>query len=77
MKWIILVILLIISVNYEAKEKIIVDQKICQNTITEIDNINKRMKAGYSIRRGEYYKERLRKLKKVKYECWKKRLPKK
>jgi hypothetical protein len=44
----------------------------CAGIEQRIDNINSKMRAGYSTREGEQLKNQLRNLKKQRYECKKK-----
>ena len=44
----------------------------CTGIEQRIDNINSKMRAGYSAREGEQLKNQLRNLKKQRYECKKK-----
>jgi hypothetical protein len=44
----------------------------CAGIEQRIDNINSKMRAGYSAREGEQLKNQLRNLKKQRYECKKK-----
>lgn len=73
MKIITIVAILLISTSLSAAtKKIEVSESICKRTVSKIDNINKRMRTGYSVSQGERYKKELKQLKKVKYQCWKK-----
>lgn len=44
----------------------------CAGIDQRIDNINSKMRAGYSAREGEQLKNQLRSLKQQRYECQKK-----
>ncbi len=66
-------ILLMLTVTYSSANSGFTPSKYqCAGIEQKIDNINSRMRAGYSTQEGEQLKEQLRKLKKQRYECKKK-----
>ena len=66
-------ILLILTATYSSASSGFTPSKSqCAGIEQRIDDINSRMRAGYSTREGEQLKERLRNLKKQRYECKKK-----
>ncbi len=57
------------------KDTIHVSKRICKSVENRIDDIQARMRSGYSSEAGERYREKLRKLKKQRRECDKKGYP--
>lgn len=66
----ILVFSLLVMLSFPATAKI--NEAYCKSVNAKIENINKKMKKGYSNSLGEYYKKELKKLEKERYKCWKK-----
>ena len=83
MKILLLIItaLLFVSINSEAARKNTafksakVNKKQCAGVNKKIQRINSQLKAGYSLKKGEVLKDKLRKLDKQKYTCSRKRYP--
>jgi len=73
--------LLLVSSNIEAARKattsksISIDKKKCAGVNKKIQRINSQLKAGYSLKKGEALKDKLRQLDKQKYACSRKRYP--
>jgi len=58
-----------------ATSKYQVNKYQCKNVTSEIAEIDNKLRAGYSVKRGEELKAELRKLKSIKYTCKQKGLP--
>ncbi|GHE82521.1 hypothetical protein [Thalassotalea profundi] len=72
MKYLLLAILFsICSFNTIAQTK--VTKKSCAKITSKIESINKKMRNKYSVKQGESYREKLRKLYKKDTQCRKKR----
>ena len=73
--------LLLVSSNIEAARKatasksISINKKKCAGVNKKIQRINSQLKAGYSLKKGEALKDKLRQLDKQKYACSRKRYP--
>ena len=52
-----------------------VTDKSCRKVVKKIKLLESQLRQGYSLKRGEKLKKRLRKLKKQRYACYKARLP--
>lgn len=63
----------IVPVIVEAKTSAI-SEKSCSGLAKKIQYINSRLRAGYSLKKGEILKNKLRKLQNREYHCWQRRL---
>ncbi len=70
-----LALLMLFSNNIGAVKKVQLSTKFCSGIDKKISQVDKVLRAGYSLKKGEILKHKLRKLKKLKYACWMKRLP--
>ena len=52
-----------------------VDEKSCRKVVKQIKLLEQQMRQGYTIKKGEQLKKRMRKLKKQRYLCHKARFP--
>jgi len=67
-----LLLLLFCSTSYAGKT-IKVSEKSCTKVDKKISHINSTLRAGYSLKKGEQLKKKLRKLQKQKFACRMKR----
>jgi len=63
------------AVKTKASKHIKVNKKICIGINKKIETINSLLRVGYSLKKGEVLKAKLRKLEKQKYTCSRKRYP--
>jgi uncharacterized protein YlaI len=74
-KYLILVTLLSISATALAKKELPVSRYMCQNVEYKIDVVKERQRKGYSAKRGENLRAKLKKLKELERNCKKKEIP--
>tara|TARA_Y100000994_G_scaffold177143_1_gene146235 strand:- start:967 stop:1209 length:243 start_codon:yes stop_codon:yes gene_type:complete len=67
-----LILLMLSTTNSIASSNFTPSKYQCSGIEQRIDEINSRMRSGYSTREGEQLKEQLRSLKQQRYECKKK-----
>lgn len=68
------VIIIMLSIVHTAQAaKVKVTKKSCAKVSTKIETINKKMRSKYSIKQGESYRKKLRKLYKKEGQCHKRR----
>ena len=71
MPWIVIIIVLIWQPDISAD----VTVKQCQKVKLGIAKIQRKLRQGYDVKKGERLKKKLRKLEQLRYQCMKKRLP--
>jgi len=70
----ILIFLFMVSFDVSAVKKSPLTVVSCAGIDKKIQQINSSLRAGYNLKKGEMLKNKLRKLKKIKYACRMKRL---
>lgn len=64
---------MLISATVNAAYDYPVSKKACARIDSKIEKIDRKLKAGYSVRKGEILKDKLRTLKNQRYDCKQKR----
>lgn len=73
LKTLLILSLLLLSINIYAANKIIISANSCAGIDKKIENLNSNLRMGYSVKKGEALKKKLRKLKQQQYACKMKR----
>ncbi|PCJ48445.1 MAG: hypothetical protein COA74_08600 [Gammaproteobacteria bacterium] len=61
------------SRNSKHSKSAVISKKSCSSVDKKINHLNSKLRAGYSLKKGEVMKEKLRRLDKKKYACGRKR----
>ncbi len=67
--------ILLFSINIYAVNKVKISASSCIGIDPKITNLNSHLRMGYSVKKGEVLKKKLRKLKQQRYACKMKRFP--
>lgn len=71
MPWALIILLLLIQPSVDAA----VTAQKCIKVQSQINNLQRKLRQGYNVKKGERLKKKLRQYERLRYQCMKKRLP--
>jgi len=71
--YVLLIIVLLTSLQLQGGSRLMVNEKSCKGIDIKIEKLNSQLRSGYTLKKGEVWKSKLRVLKKNKFDCRMKR----